>query len=439
MGDDLMKFDDSLRHILIRTKLYTESLLKWAAVSFAIGAASGAVGSVFHHCVDTATYLRGAYPWLLWCLPLAGLVIVGLYQLLNTQGMGTDAVLDAVLDGRRLKWQLAPSIFLGTVLTHLCGGAAGREGAALQLGGTIGQGTGRLLRLNEEDLQIATLAGMSACFSALFGTPLTAALFAVLCVSVGELYHLAMLPCLISALTAFWTSQALEVSPTHFTVQVPELTVGVFLRTAVLAALCGLLSIFFCRLIHGTGHLLAKYLPNPYLRAAAGGGAIIALTLLLGTRTYNGAGMDVIAASLESGTAPPWAFFWKLLFTAITLGAGYKGGEVVPSFFVGAAFGCAAGPLLGLPAGFAAALGLTAVFCGATNCLLASIALSVELFGSDGLLCFALACAVSFTLSGYSGLYDSQRIVFSKLHPRRLEVRANAHGAEEEQEDPQHI
>ena len=174
-----------------------------------------------------------------------------------------------------------------------------------------------------------------------------------------------------------------------------------------------------------TGSLMARALPNPWLRILAGACLVIVMTLLCGVGDYNGAGMNVIAAAVEEGTVRPWAFALKLVFTAVTLGAGFKGGEVVPSFFVGAAFGCWVGPLLGLPAGFAAALGMVSVFCGAVNCPLASIFLSVELFGSDGILCFALACCISYMLSGYNGLYSGQKILHSKLKALYISVNAN--------------
>ena len=174
---------------------------------------------------------------------------------------------------------------------------------------------------------------------------------------------------------------------------------------------------------------MARRFPNPWLRVAAGGLAVIALTLACGTTDYNGAGMDVVTRAVEEGEAFPAAFLLKLLFTAVTLSAGFKGGEVVPSFFVGATFGCVAGPLLGLPAGFAAAVGLISVFCGAVNCPLASIFLSVELFGDGGLLYFAVACGLSYLLSGYSGLYSSQTILYSKLKAQYINVHTNAHHA----------
>ena len=199
---------------------------------------------------------------------------------------------------------------------------------------------------------------------------------------------------------------------------VPGLQLGL---VAVLAVGCALVSILFCRGLHITEHLAARVLKDPFLRAAAGGCVIVAATLLLGTTDYNGAGMDVVARAL-SGQADPWAWLLKLAFTAVTIGCGFKGGEVVPSFFVGATFGCVLGGLLGLPPAFAAAIGLVSVFCGAVNCPIASVILSIELFGSGGLVYFAAACALSYLLSGYCGLYSSQTILYSKLKAEFINV-----------------
>ena len=206
-------------------------------------------------------------------------------------------------------------------------------------------------------------------------------------------------------------------------------------RTAILAALCALVSLLFCNTLHFVENQLKRWLPNAWVRAVVGGAAVVALTYLCGTTDYNGAGMEIITAAVEEGSVHPAAFLLKILFTAVTLGAGFKGGEVVPSFFVGATFGCLAGPLLGIPAGFAAALGLAAVFCGATNCPVASMFLAVELFGSDGLLYFALVCGISNMLSGYNGLYSSQTILYSKLKAQYINVRTNHHHAGENGED----
>ncbi len=417
-----------------RAGLYLRTLGKWLALAAVTGTFCGVVGSVFHIGVHYATELRGQWPWLLFCLPAAGLVIVLFYQVTGTQGQGTNDIIDAVHLGKPLSIWLLPAIFLGTVLTHLCGGSAGREGAALQMGGTIGYHTGRLFGLDDRDMRIATMAGMAAFFSALFGTPLSAAVFAIMVISIGVMYHAAYIPCLTAALVAYWISLEMGVEPTRFTVQAPALSALMMLRVAGLGVLCALVSSLFCHTIHFAEHQMAKRLPDARVRVVVGGCAVIALTLLCGTRDYNGAGMEIITAAVEEGTAHPAAFLLKLLFTAVTLGAGFKGGEVVPSFFVGATFGCVAGPLLGLPATFAAALGLVSVFCGATNCPVASVFLAVELFGDGGLLYFALACGISYLLSGYNGLYSSQTILYSKLKAQYINVHTNAHHAGEHQE-----
>ena len=277
------------------------------------------------------------------------------------------------------------------------------------------------LHLGEKDLPLATLCGMSGVFSALFGTPLTATVFALEVISVGVLYYAGLVPCITAAMVGYLVSLWMGVPPTRFTVVMPALDGWTLLLVVVLAILCALVSILFCRGLHVTEHLAERLMKNSCLRAAAGGAVIIALTLLLGTTDYNGAGMDVISRAL-TGEASGWAWLLKLLFTAVTIGCGFKGGEVVPSFFVGATFGCAAGALLGLPPGFAAAIGLVAVFCGAVNCPIASVVLSVELFGADAMLYFAIACAISYVLSGYCGLYSSQTILYSKLRAEFINV-----------------
>ena len=412
---------EQLRKYIDHMGLYAAALLKWIVVGGLVGGVGGVVGALFHLGVNYATSVRLAHPWVLYLLPLGGLVIAGLYRLCKLEGKGTNAVIESVHFGSDVPVLLVPLIFVSTVITHLCGGSAGREGAALQIGGGIGYRTGRLLHLGEKDLPLATLCGMSGVFSALFGTPLTATVFALEVISVGVLYYAGLVPCITAAMTGYLISLLLGVPPTRFTVAMPALDAWTMLLVLVLAILCALVSILFCRGLHITEHLAARLVKNSYLRAAAGGVVIIALTLLLGTTDYNGAGMDVIQRALN-GQANGWAWLLKLLFTAITIGCGFKGGEVVPSFFVGAAFGCWVGTLLGLPPAFAAAIGLVAVFCGAVNCPIASVVLSVEMFGAEGMLYFAMACAISYVLSGYCGLYSSQTILYSKLRAEFINV-----------------
>ncbi len=412
---------EKVKERITHYSLYVTALLKWLAVGALVGGVGGFVGALFHLGVDCATNVRLAHPWILYLLPLGGVVIALLYRLCRLEGAGTNAVIESVHFGKEVPVLLVPLIFVSTVITHLCGGSAGREGAALQIGGGIGYRTGRLLHLGEKDLPLATLCGMSGVFSALFGTPLTATVFALEVISVGVLYYAGLVPCITAAMVGYLVSLWMGVPPTRFTVVMPALDGWTLLLVVVLAILCALVSILFCRGLHVTEHLAERLMKNSCLRAAAGGAVIIALTLLLGTTDYNGAGMDVISRAL-TGEASGWAWLLKLLFTAVTIGCGFKGGEVVPSFFVGATFGCAAGALLGLPPGFAAAIGLVAVFCGAVNCPIASVVLSVELFGADAMLYFAIACAISYVLSGYCGLYSSQTILYSKLRAEFINV-----------------
>ena len=400
------------------------TFFKWLLIAGVTGAAGGLVGSAFHISVSRATAFRAGHPWMLYLLPVSGVVIGLIYHLLKTENKNTNTIIDSIHFGDRVPLALVPTIFFSTVITHLFGGSAGREGAALQIGGSLGNYVGRLFRLDEKDMRIATLSGMSAVFAALFGTPLTATVFALEVISVGVLYYSALVPCLVASLVALQIAALFGVAPEHFAVAACAYSAPMFLRVAVLAALCTVVSILFCLVMHHTEHLLRRVIPNDFVRVICGGAAIVALTLLLGTTEFNGAGMASITRAIEEGTARPDAFLWKLLFTAITLGSGYKGGEVVPCFFVGATFGCVVGGLLGVPAGFAAAIGLACVFCGAVNCPIASILLSIELFGAAGLSYFALACGLAYMLSGYFGLYSSQKIMYSKLKAEFINIHA---------------
>lgn len=402
----------------------TVTFFKWLLIAFITGAVGGAVGSMFHVSVQWASQLRGLYPWLLWGLPVGGLLIAAMYRISRMQNENTNAIIDSIHFGDDVPLLLVPCIYFATVMTHLFGGSAGREGAALQIGGSLGCYIGRVAHLDAKDMRIATLCGMSAVFSALFGTPLTATVFALEVISVGVFYYSALVPCTVAAVTAYGVAHVCGIAPTRFAVAAAVLEPMMLLRVAGLAILCSIMSILFCITMHGTEHALVRRIPNDYLRIALGGAVIVGLTFLVGSTDYNGAGMEIISAAIEQGRAAPEAFFLKLLFTAITIGCGFKGGEVVPTFFIGATLGCVAGPLLGIPAGFAAALGLVCVFCGAVNCPLASIILSIELFGAGSLIYFALACGVAYMLSGYFGLYSSQKILYSKLRAEFIDIHA---------------
>ena len=406
---------EGLRKYLERIGLYADAMLKWLVIGGLVGGVGGMVGALFHLGVSYATEVRLAPHWVLYLLPAGGLVIAGLYKLCKLEGRGTNAVIESVHFGKEVPVLLVPLIFVSTVITHLCGGSAGREGAALLLGGSVSGQLGRALRLENRDCRLMTMCGMAGAFSAIFGTPLAATIFTLEVVDVGSMQYAALLPCLVSALLGVFISGKMGLAPEAFVLQAEAApTPDNLVRVIILGALLAALSIFFCELLHVTPKLYRKFFPNIYLRVAAGGVLIIALTKLLGTTDYNGAGAAVIEAAID-GEAVPYAFLLKMLFTALTLGAGFKGGEIVPIFFTGATFGCVAAPLLGLPPQLGAALGMVALFCGCTNSPLASICLAIEVFGGQCVSLFALACAVSYMLSSYFSLYREQHFLHSKL------------------------
>ena len=340
---------------------------------------------------------------------------------------GTNLVLTAVRDGEQMRLRTAPLIFVSTVLTHLVGGSAGREGAALQLGGSMAGWAGRVLGLDEKDERVMVMCGMAAAFAALFGTPITAAVFAMEVVSVGVMYYAAIVPSLVASVSGFLLARALGL---HGLVgypagAIPGLTGASMIQSVVLGALCAVTSALFCEAMHLSHRLYAKYIPDQYLRAAAGGAMVLALLLIVPNSWYYSGGGDDLIRVLLSGQAAWYPFLLKILFTAITLGAGFRGGEIVPAMCVGCALGTWMGPILGLPHGFSGALGMAAVFCGVTNCPITSMLLSYELFGGQSVVLFALGCAVSYMLSGYCGLYSEQKIVYSKLRPERVDKKAN--------------
>lgn len=391
------------------------SFLKWILISVIVGIILGFVGGSFHHATDYVTELRHKYTWLIYLLPVGGLIIVFLYNICKMQkDRGTNDVLSAVNENKKLSIFMAPLIFVSSTITHLLGGSAGREGAALQLGGSIASNLGEIFRLDENDKRIITMCGMSGAFAAVFGTPVTAAVFSIEVATVGNMYFSAFLPCIISAITGSRISILLGISPMKFTfTEIPAFDMMSILKIALLGVLTAILSIIFCTVMHKSEKIYSKVLPNKYIRITVAGAIIILLTLIVGSYDYNGTGMDIVKKAL-AGEAKPEAFILKILFTAVTLGAGYKGGEIVPVFFTGATFGNTMGRILNLSPSFGAGVGVIGLFCGVTNCPIASAILSIELFGSQGLIYFALTCALSYMLSGYHSLYHEQKILYSK-------------------------
>lgn len=390
---------------------------RWIILGSITGIVVGAIGAAFGRAIVWATGFRSEHDLIILGLPFAGLLIVFLYRLCKDyEDKGTNLVIKSIQAGENLPITKAPLIFISTTLTHLFGGSTGRESAALQMGGSIGYNLGKLFRLKEGNIKIITMCGMSAAFSALFGTPMTAAFMAMEIENVGIMYYSALVPCVVSALVASGVAEFLGAQGEIFAVNiVPEFTVYNAIFTAILAILCAVVSVIFCDVLKISGRLYKKFFANPYLRVFVGGCIVAALTFISGTRYYNGAGMNVIEMALK-GEAPYFAFLLKIIFTALTLGAGYKGGEIVPALYIGATFGCLYSQLLGFDPALCAAIGMGALFCGVTNCPISSLFICFELFGFKGMPYYLLAVALSYTFSGYSSLYSSQKIVYSKFH-----------------------
>ncbi len=390
----------------------------WVIIGVAVGVIVGFIGVGFHFCIDLLTGIRTEHWWVIFFMPLGGIVIVFLYQLAGmSRDKGTNAVLLAVREDEVLPFKTSVLIFISTVITHFVGGSSGREGAALQIGGSIAATGGRLLKFNQKQQKILVLCGMSACFSALFGTPVTAAIFSIEVVSVGIMHYSAIVPCVTAALTAFKISLFLGVEPTSFTIMIsPSVDENITVKVIFFAVVCSLVCRLFCFSIHNIKKVFAKYLKNKYIRVITGSVIIVILTLIEKNQTFNGAGGKIITQSF-SQRSEFYVFILKIVFTAITLGCGFKGGEIVPAFFVGASFGSFASPFLGIDYSFGAGIGLIAVFCGATNCPIASLLMSIELFGIKSLPFFALVCGVSYVISGDTGLYGAQKIMYSRTVP----------------------
>lgn len=416
-----MNYKDYGRHLL-------EALLiglKWIGFGILCGILVGGVSAKFANGIVLVTKFRTAHPQILYLLPLAGLFIIAYYRLLGVkQPKGTNLVLSSIREGEAVPGRMAPLIILSTILTHLFGGSAGREGAALQVGGSMGDALGRLVRIPQKDRRTVIICGMSASFSALFGTPLAAAILSMEISTVGIMYYSSLVPAVISALTAHLIAQRLGVTGEAF--PIPNLPVfGA--RTALITILfsigCAVVSVLFCTVMHRMKRLMQHRFPNSYLRVLVASAVVIVLTLLVGDQTYNGTGAHILEQCMtEPGFRIVWyAFLLKILFTAVTLSGGFQGGEIVPSLFIGATFGNSVAAFSGLDPAFLSALGMCAVFCGVTNCPMAALLISFELFGFGASSFFLIAVAITYLFSGNYGLYASQKILYSKLEHSRVD------------------
>ena len=396
------------------------SSLKLITIGVLIGILGGLLGVLFHMSVDQATLLREANPWIILLLPLGGIVIAFIYGLFRNKGnIDTKRVFESVKGNRDIPLIMLPLIFVGTVITHLLGGSAGREGAALQLGGSIGYSIGKALKQDKESLSLIVTAGMSSVFAALFGTPFAATVFSLEVTGLGILKLRGLLIGAISSLTAFAVAGFAGVEAVRFDMpEISDFKVSILLKIAGLAVMFALVCILFAVILRSSKRFAGEYIKNSYIRALAGGLFIVLLTVILKTTDYNGAGMDVISRAI-SGETVSVAFILKIVFTSLTIAAGFKGGEIVPTFFIGATFGCFAGSLLGLDAGFCAALGLIALFSGMTKCPIAAFLLALEVFGAKAPGYFAVTLIITYVCSGHFGLYDNGKNLWKCLIPKR--------------------
>ncbi len=400
------------------------NFLKWLALSVLTGLVVGGASGIFAGCIKYAAEYRNNHQWVFLLLPIVGLVIVFLYQKMGRKDGGTNQVLAAIRSKDDIPFRSAPLIFVATLLTHFAGGSAGREGASIQFGGSLGNLLGELVHLDEVDRHVMIMCGMSAAFAAVFGTPMAAAVFAMEVVSVGVMYYAALLPCVIASIIAAEFATGMGILPETFPVErIPQLTLETAAKMGAIAVACGVISILFCVLLKGTGKLYEKYLKNPYVRVFAAGCLIILLTILLQTGDYMGAGSGLIEKAIAKGAARSFDFFWKMILTALTMRAGYRGGEIVPAFSIGATFGCVAGHLLGFSPEVAAAASMVALFCGVTNCPITAMLISFELFGFSGAAYYLIAISISYAVSGYYSLYKDQTIVYSKYKARYINRR----------------
>ncbi|WP_339218065.1 voltage-gated chloride channel family protein [Paenibacillus sp. FSL W7-1332] len=393
--------------------------IKWIVLGSFVGLMTGTASAFFLYSLDYVTSLRMENPWLLFFLPLGGAGVSFLYYKFGKScTKGNNLILEQIHGGTEsVPLRMAPLVLIGTLITHLFGGSAGREGTAVQMGGSLSEGFGKLIRVTPADRKILLICGISGGFGSIFGTPLAGTLFGLEVLAIGLISHQALFPAFVASLVGNLIATSLwGVSHLHYPIgEIPALSFLVILKVIFASILFGLTSRLFSELTHSLKQWYGYFFHNPMIKSAVGGIIIIALVYLLGTREYLGLGLPLIEASFTDEVSP-LAFLGKILFTSLTLGAGFQGGEVTPLFAIGATLGNALSEWIGLYAPFLAALGFIAVFCGATNTPIACFIMGIELFGGEGAVYMLMACVISYLFSGHSGIYTSQQIGISK-HP----------------------
>ena len=385
--------------------------LLWSLLGIVSGTVCGLLGAFFSKAVGYVTNVRLQNNWILYLLPLAGLVSVGIYKICGVKNIGTTNVFDAVRTEQNLPPLLAVAVFCGTCISHLFGSSSGREGAALQIGGGVANTLSRIFKLDEEARHITVMCGMAALFSAVFGTPLAAAIF-VLEVIMTRLCFAGAIPVLFSSITAFLISQMLHVKPERFSIgKIPRASFSLIWKISLITVAAITVAFVFCKGLSLGKAFAKKIFKNEFLRIAVGGSIIIAFTLLVGTRDYNGGGIDVIEHVFEDSVKYE-AFALKLIFTVICVACGYKGGEIIPTLFIGATLGGAVALIVSLPLSTGAAIGMAALFVCATKCPVATILLCCEMFGFYCAPIIIPIVIISFIAARYQGLYNNSKDLF---------------------------
>ncbi|RXH56463.1 Chloride channel protein [Granulicella sibirica] len=397
-------------------------LLRWIPLATLAGILAGTASALLLVSLNLATTLRENHPWLLYLLAPAGLVVGLLYRHFGASvEAGSNLIIDEIHNPQAvIPLRMTPLILLGTFITHLFGGSAGREGTAIQTGASLADQLSIPLRLAPANRRILLMAGVSAGFASVFGTPLAGAVFGLEVLAIGSLSYEALFPCFIAAFAGDLTTRAWHVHHTLYQVSsVPAVDVRGILSSIAAGIVFGLIAMAFARTTHAVSAFAKRHIAYAPLRPFAGGILVTLAVLAIGTTRYIGLGIPTIVASFQT-RLPIYDFAAKFLFTALTLGTGFKGGEVTPLFFIGSTLGNALSNLLPLPPSLLAGMGFVAVFAGAANTPIASTLMAVELFGAEAGAYAGIACVVSYLFSGHSGIYHAQRIGNSKYPQQNL-------------------
>jgi H+/Cl- antiporter ClcA/PII-like signaling protein len=391
-------------------------LLRWIPVAGLAGVMAGSASAFLLISLVWATDFRERHEWMILFLAPAGLFVGYLYKYFgSTVEAGNNMILEEIHDPRAvIPIRMTPLILLGTILTHLFGGSAGREGTAIQTGASLADQLTRPFRMTDSDRRILLMAGISAGFASVFGTPLAGAVFGIEVLAIGKLSYDAIGPCFIAAFIGDLVTKAWGVHHTIYRVtSIPSLDIKGILAAMAAGAAFGLVGMAFAKTTHGVSHAARRYIASAPFRPFVGGLIVTAAVFGLGTTKYIGLGIPTIVASFNT-KLPPYDFAGKFAFTAVTLGASFKGGEVTPLFFIGSTLGNALSSILPLPSSLLAAMGFAAVFAGAANTPIASTFMAVELFGAEAGAFAGIACVVSYLFSGHAGIYHAQRVGRSK-------------------------